>query len=152
MATKEIELVPNPLHMLTERQKKFVEAYLVDKNGKESAIKAGYSAKHAHIEACRLLNKPRVKAALDHFLGKAIMSRETFVDKALQKFESVPNETVKPRYLEIAGKAMGYLGGSGEGAPSTQTITNNVQVNMKLDIHSLPTPDLLDKIKNLIDL
>jgi len=49
---------------LTPRQERFVEHYLVLAKGAEAARRAGYSARSAHSIADRLLNTPRVAAAI----------------------------------------------------------------------------------------
>jgi phage terminase small subunit len=50
---------------MTEKQRRFVEAYLADPNGKRAAIKAGYSERSAEVEASRLLRHPKVAAELE---------------------------------------------------------------------------------------
>jgi phage terminase small subunit len=49
--------------MLTLKQSRFVEEYIVDLNGKQAAIRAGYSAKTAEVQASRLLTNAKVCAA-----------------------------------------------------------------------------------------
>jgi len=45
---------------LTPRQQRFVEEYLVDLNGTQAAIRAGYSRRTAEVSASRLLRKAKV--------------------------------------------------------------------------------------------
>ena len=49
---------------LTPKQERFVEEYLIDLNAKQAAIRAGYSAKSAHVEGSRLLTNAKVAAAI----------------------------------------------------------------------------------------
>lgn len=49
---------------LTPMQARFVDEYLVDLNGKQAAIRAGYSAKTAAAQAARLLTKVNVADAV----------------------------------------------------------------------------------------
>lgn len=49
---------------LTAKQARFVDAYLVDCNGTQAAIAAGYSQVSARVGAHRLLTKPAVRAAI----------------------------------------------------------------------------------------
>lgn len=49
---------------LTPRVQRFVDEYLVDMNGKQAAIRAGYSARTATEQAYDLLRKPHVWAAI----------------------------------------------------------------------------------------
>jgi phage terminase small subunit len=57
--------------MLTHKQARFVEEYLIDLNGKQAAVRAGYSAKSAEVQASRLLRNTAVQAAL----GEAMQAR-----------------------------------------------------------------------------
>ncbi|ANY83325.1 hypothetical protein BB934_34035 (plasmid) [Microvirga ossetica] len=49
---------------LTDKQKRFVEDYLVDLNATQAAIRAGYSAKTAEQQAYKLLQKTSVSEAI----------------------------------------------------------------------------------------
>lgn len=46
---------------LTEKQKKFCQEYIIDLNGKQAAIRAGYSEKTAENQASRMLSKVKVR-------------------------------------------------------------------------------------------
>jgi len=50
--------------MLTPKQSRFIEEYLIDLNGKQAAIRAGYSAKTAEVQASRLLSDAKVGTAV----------------------------------------------------------------------------------------
>ena len=50
---------------MNERQRKFVAEYLQHGNGKESAIRAGYSENGAAVQATRLLKNAKVCAAIE---------------------------------------------------------------------------------------
>jgi hypothetical protein len=49
---------------LRPREARFVEEYLVDRNGKHAAIRTGYAASGAAHVACQLLKSPAVREAL----------------------------------------------------------------------------------------
>jgi phage terminase small subunit len=53
------------MSMMTPLQAAFCEEYLVDLNGTQAAIRAGYSPRGARIRAGELLRKPKVKAVID---------------------------------------------------------------------------------------
>lgn len=55
---------------LNVKQRKFVAEYMKDCNGKQAAIRAGYSAATAEVQASRLLRHVQVKAAIDVKVGK----------------------------------------------------------------------------------
>lgn len=50
---------------LTAKQKRFADEYLIDTNGKQAAIRAGYSEKTANEQASRLLTNVNVKSYID---------------------------------------------------------------------------------------
>ena len=50
---------------LNPKQAAFVREYLVDRNGTQAAIRAGYSKKTANITASKLLTKANIKDAVD---------------------------------------------------------------------------------------
>lgn len=49
---------------LTRRQAAFVDEYLVDMNGAQAAIRAGYAARSARVTAARLLTNANIAAAV----------------------------------------------------------------------------------------
>lgn len=50
---------------LTDKQARFVAAYIAGGDKKKAALSAGYSEKSAAVEACRLLKNPRVLAEIE---------------------------------------------------------------------------------------
>lgn len=62
---------------LTPKQQRFVEEYLIDLNGKQAAIRTGYSPKTAEVQASRLLSKANVAAAVQR--GMEARSRRALV-------------------------------------------------------------------------
>lgn len=55
---------------LTDRQENFAREYCIDWNGKQAAIRAGYSEKTAEAAASRLLRNVKVKEAIEIHLKK----------------------------------------------------------------------------------
>ena len=49
---------------LTPKQMRFVDEWLIDFNGKQAAIRAGYSAKTAEVTAAKLLRNVKVQAEI----------------------------------------------------------------------------------------
>lgn len=60
---------------LNDKQRRFVEEYLVDANATQAAIRAGYSEASAYSQAHDLLKKPDVQAAIQ--AGRARLSERT---------------------------------------------------------------------------
>jgi phage terminase small subunit len=50
---------------LKERQEKFCQSYLINRNATQSAIAAGYSEKSAHNQGWRLLQEPVIQKRLE---------------------------------------------------------------------------------------
>lgn len=64
--------------MLTPKQQRFVDEYLVDLNATAAARRAGYSAKTAEQQGPRLLGNAGVQAAIQR--GQAARSQRTQID------------------------------------------------------------------------
>lgn len=122
---------------LTQKQQKFLESYQKSNNPTESAIIAGYSAKSAAVEGNRLLKNDKIQLELANYrLNKAKelsksghrYSKEDYIDRAVNAFEMLDiTEPNAPRFYDIAGKALGYIGNSGD---VKANVTNNVQINI----------------------
>lgn len=50
---------------MTQKQKKFIEEYLIDLNATQAAIRAGYSPDSAKEIGCENLTKPNIRACID---------------------------------------------------------------------------------------
>jgi phage terminase small subunit len=69
--------------MLTLRQSRFVEEYLIDLNGKQAAIRVGYSAKTAEVQAARLLGYVKVRQALQTAIEARSKRTEITADRVV---------------------------------------------------------------------
>lgn len=81
---------------LNDKQRRFVDEYLIDLNATKAAIRAGYSAKTAGSQAFDLLKKPEISAAVQ--AGKAARSKETGIDA-----QTVLGELLRLARVDIAG-------------------------------------------------
>lgn len=59
---------------LTERQRKFVEEYVLDGNAMQSAIRAGYSKSYAKANSYKLLDNVGIQKAIEE--KQAIMEKQ----------------------------------------------------------------------------
>lgn len=73
---------------LTPKQQRFVDEYLIDLNGKQAAIRCGYSPKTAEVQASRLLSIAKVGAAVSE-------RREKLAEKAEITQEMIVAELAK---------------------------------------------------------
>lgn len=109
---------------LTNKQQCFVQEYLVDLNGTQAAIRAGYSPKTAQPQSARLLSKAMVKAAVEEGLAKRAEKSELsggWVIRRLRKifkmamvgnpvFDKVGCECGRRPDLSAANRALELLG------------------------------------------
>lgn len=70
---------------LGPKQSRFVEEYLVDLNATQAAIRAGYSAKAAEVQGCRLLRNVKVAGAVADAQAKRSERLEITLDKWLRE-------------------------------------------------------------------
>lgn len=73
---------------LTPKQAAFVREYLVDRNGTQAAIRAGYSKKTANITASKLLTKANIKDAVDKGEEKHAERCAVTIETITQELES----------------------------------------------------------------
>lgn len=74
---------------LTEKQKRFVQEYLVDLNATQAAIRAGYSKKTAQQIATENLSKPVIQAEIQRWQSKLQSRLEITQEKVLRELAAV---------------------------------------------------------------
>jgi phage terminase small subunit len=74
---------------LNEKQKRFVEEYLVDLNATQAAIRAGYSKRTAHSQGPRLLEHVEVAAAIAEAQKKRSDRTEVTADRVLKELARI---------------------------------------------------------------
>jgi|JI10StandDraft_1071094.scaffolds.fasta_scaffold249928_1 phage terminase small subunit len=74
---------------LTRKIARFVDEYLKDLNGKQAAIRAGYSPKTAEVQASRLLSNAKVQAAVVVQMKKREQRTEITQDRVLQEYARI---------------------------------------------------------------
>ena len=74
---------------LTERQKRFVEEYLVDLNATEAAKRAGYSEKTAYSIGFENLKKPEIQEAIQEAMANRSARTEITQDMVLKELAAI---------------------------------------------------------------
>lgn len=74
---------------LTPKIQCFVNEYIVDLNGTQAAIRAGYSARTANVQASQLLAKPNVQAAVQAAMAKREARTEITQDMVLKELAKI---------------------------------------------------------------
>lgn len=70
---------------LRERQKRFIEEYLVDLNATQAAIRAGYSEKTAMEQGYQLLQKTSVQKAIEEAQNKRLERIQISQDEVIRR-------------------------------------------------------------------
>jgi phage terminase small subunit len=96
---------------LTPKQQMFVAEYLIDLNGTQAAIRAGYSAKTAYSIAEEILRKPEIvdaiQAGMDRRAKKINLTGEDIlanIARLAQKAEDMDDTSNALRANELLGK------------------------------------------------
>jgi phage terminase small subunit len=97
---------------LSNKQAAFVREYVKDFNGKRAAIAAGYSAKTADVQACKMLIIPKIRDAVKKLTDKAestsIATCEEVLESATEIMRTSDTEAMKLKAGENIAKMKGY--------------------------------------------
>ena len=74
---------------LSAKRRLFVDEYLVDYNGKQAAIRAGYSETSAETSASRLLRSDKVSGAINERLADQRKRSEIRADNVLSEINNI---------------------------------------------------------------
>lgn len=80
---------------LTDKQRRFIEEYLVDLNATQAAIRAGYSEDTARSIASELLTKPDIQSAINKAMARLSKRTEITQDKVLQQLAKIAFADIK---------------------------------------------------------
>lgn len=81
--------------MLNEKQKKFCEEYIIDFNGTQAAINAGYSKKTAYSIASENLRKPEVQAYIKELIENRSKRTKITQDEVVANIVEVMNRCMQ---------------------------------------------------------
>lgn len=74
---------------LTPKQKRFVEEYVVDLNGTQAAIRAGFNAQTANVRGSQLLALDHVRAAIDEAIRERSIRAGITADRVLEELSRI---------------------------------------------------------------
>lgn len=92
---------------LNEKQKKFIEEYVICLNATEAAKKAGYSKKTAYSIGQENLKKPEIKKAINEYLKKIQDEKIADAKEVLQHLTSVLRGEQMEETIVIEGQGNG---------------------------------------------
>lgn len=87
---------------LTDKQRRFVEEYLIDLNATQAAIRAGYSKKTAQEQSSRLLSNVMVQDAISQAMKNRSIRTEITQDMVLEELAKIGFANMK-NYMGITG-------------------------------------------------
>lgn len=90
--------------MLSEKQKQFCNEYLIDFNGTQAAIRAGYSPKTAYSMANENLRKPEVQAYLKELIENRNERTRITQDEVIRDIIEVKNRCMQKAPVIFMGK------------------------------------------------
>ena len=88
---------------LSPRERRFVEEYLVDLNGGQAAVRAGYSENGARAHASRNLKKPRVAEAVRAAMAARSKRTRVDADRVIRELERIAFADI--RNYTVSGNA-----------------------------------------------
>ena len=89
---------------LTEKQRRFVDNYVITANATEAAKRSGYSPKHAYVIGGENLRKPEVRKAIDERLDKLASERIADAKEAMEYLTSIMRGEKKEVVVTQSGK------------------------------------------------
>ena len=92
---------------LTDKQKRFVQEYLIDSNATQAAIRAGYSKKNADKIGPELLGNSRVREAVENKQQKTADKLEITSQTIIKDLEHIKKlclglDEGRPEHLDLA--------------------------------------------------
>jgi phage terminase small subunit len=113
---------------LTDRQERFCQEYLVDLNATQAAIRSGYSAKTADVQASRLLGNVQVQARVDALKKQRAMSTGITAEKVLTRIDRIATVSEETGDMQAALRANELLG------KHLKLFTEKIEINDASDL------------------
>ena len=89
---------------LTNKQKRFIDEYLIDCNATQAAIRAGYSSKTANEQSVKLLSNVYIQYAIDKKLKEISSDKTANAQEVLEYLTAVMRGETKESVLCLSGK------------------------------------------------
>ena len=123
--------------LLTPKQEKFCQEYIVDLNGTQAAIRAGYSHKTAYSMAGKLLKKPEIKAKLAQ--SRQEQESRTIIDAdwAIQRYGEIANFKIDD-ILSFDGRQVTFKPMS-EWTPDTKGAVSSIKLDRNGNVVEIKT-------------
>ena len=132
---------------LTPKQSRFIDEYLIDLNGTQAAIRAGYSVKVAREQAKENLTKPYIKDEVDKQIKDRQNRTQVTQDMVIEELKKVGFSDIT-NYIKYNKEGIEIIGTSSIDKEYTSVISSASETITKDGKRSLQFK-LHDKIKSL---
>lgn len=131
---------------LTDKQRRFVEEYLVDLNATQAAIRAGYSAKTAQEQSSRLLSNVMVQQAIREAQEARSQRTEITADRVLQELAKIGFADIRKaiRWGRTVAIPVDYGDAVVNAMESTDHADNGAPVKVHTDIALIASDEIDD--------
>jgi hypothetical protein len=128
-----VPLIFNGVDMLTDKQERFCQEYVIDLNSAAAARRAGYSERSARITGHRLLTKDDIRRRVSELQAKQAERTQVDADFVVERLRAIADQWQKNpsaacRALELLGRHLDIFGGR----DSQQQQTAAVQIQVVL--------------------
>lgn len=121
--------------MLNEKQKRFCDEYLIDLNGTQAAIRAGYSERTANEQAARLLAKDSIQEYISSRMDEKEKDLIASQDEVLQTLTRVLRRQEKEYVVSSTKVSRTYYDSNGK--KCTETTETPVVVDVPTRVSDL---------------
>lgn len=128
IAEEEKALLELRVEALSPRQKQFVHEYLIDLNGTQAAIRAGYSAHTAGEAAPRLLADVRIAHAVERGKAQRLSRVNMTQDTVLHEMSLLANSRLDHYYIDDEGQVRLTEGAPDGAMAAVQSIKRRTKV------------------------
>jgi len=118
---------------LKERQEKFCQSYLINKNATKSAIAAGYSEKSAYNQGYRLLQEPAIQRRLEELEEEYSTDVDVVseLEKQYEQAKANGNGQTALKALELLSRVRGNNADEG-GPEDIQGLEGKISASMQI--------------------
>ena len=99
---------------LNAKHEIFCQEYLKDLNGTQAAIRAGYSAKTAHVQASKLLSNPNISARVKELKAKRAEELELDAYWVLKRLKDISDRAMQAEPVMVWDHSSGEMVETGE--------------------------------------
>lgn len=129
---------------MTQKQKRFIEEYLIDLNATQAAIRAGYSPDTAQQTGSENLSKPVIRAQIDRAMAERSKRTGVNAERVLQElakigfadvtdFVTIEGRSVKVKTTDqMPRDKLGAIAGIKEGANGIEIKLNDKEKALEL--------------------